>query len=57
VCSYPETSGRTLEEVQELFDGPGAVSDLVEAELEQHSDNVKQDPKMNEDVHQVEYAK
>lgn len=46
-----------MEEVQELFDGPGAVSDLVEAELEQHSDNVKQDPKMNEDVHQVEYAK
>jgi hypothetical protein len=46
-----------LEEVQELFDGPGAISALVEAELEHHADVLKQDSKMNEDVHQIEYAK
>ena len=29
---FPETKGRSLEEIAEVFDGPGAVPDIHEAE-------------------------
>lgn len=53
--SYPETSGRTLEEIQEIFDGPGAVSHVVDQELAVHPD--MSDMKKDEETEQLEYAK
>lgn len=55
VNSYPETSGRTLEEIQEIFDGPGAVSHVVDQELAVHPD--MSDMKKDEETEQLEYAK
>ena len=54
--SYPETSGRTLEEIQEIFDGPNAVSALADDELEHHSNAMMQDMKKEGGIEQLEYA-
>lgn len=54
---YPETSGRTLEEVQEIFDGPGAVTALAEAESQCKTEALEHDLKNLEENRQIEYAR
>lgn len=55
--SYPETAGRTLEEIQEIFDGPGAVSAVVEAELDHQAVELDKDGKHHQDDEFVEDVK
>lgn len=43
--------------LQELFDGPGAVTDLVNQELEVHPEALVHDKKGDADEEQLEYAK
>jgi hypothetical protein len=56
-CSYPETAGRTLEEIQEIFDGPGAVTAVMEAELENQAVELDQDAKERGDIEEIEVSK
>lgn len=44
-----------LEEVSELFDGPGAVAALHDDELERHPQALGLDSKKAEDEEQLEY--